>query len=458
MIIPACKFNLLVVDDEASIRESLAGWLEKDGYKVDTAASGAEALQKMAEKYYDIALIDVKMPEMDGLTLLKKLKEAGYETAVIIMTAYGAIEDAVTAMKLGAYDYLLKPFDLEEISLTINKLVEMQSLARENLILRDRVAKISRFENLIGQSPPMLKLYEMIKDVAATDATVLITGETGTGKELVARAIHAQSPRRYGPFIAVNCGAFTEHLLESELFGHEKGAFTDAKYTKKGRLELAHGGTLFLDEIGDISMKMQIDLLRVLETHEFTRVGGTIPIRSDFRVIAATHQDLEQAIAARTFRRDLYYRLNVFHIQVPPLRERREDIPLLAEHFLRRYAAETNKKIGGIHPEAMQMLLQYDWPGNVRELENIIERAVVLCKGSQIRKEDLPPLTKEGVPPAAGLSLEEMEKEHISRVLKSVEGNISRAAKILAINRTTLYHKLKKYGLLGERQQISKAS
>ena len=295
-MLPHKKIKIMVVDDELSIRESLKGWLQQDGYQVETAAGGPEALAKNAENRFDIMLIDVKMPEMDGLTLLKKIKETDSDIAIVMMTAHGDIQDAVEAMKLGAYDYLLKPFDLEELSLTIEKLVQMQTLAMENLILKERVATITRFENLVGQSPAMVKLFETIVDVAQSDATVLITGETGTGKELVARAIHAQSPRCYAPFIAINCGAFTEQLLESELFGHEKGAFTDAKYTKKGRLEMANAGTLFLDEVGDISMKMQIDLLRVLETREFSRVGGTATLRSDFRVIAATNQDLQEAI------------------------------------------------------------------------------------------------------------------------------------------------------------------
>ncbi|MBW1917589.1 MAG: sigma-54-dependent Fis family transcriptional regulator [Deltaproteobacteria bacterium] len=447
MLIPHKKFNLLVVDDELIIRESLAGWLQRDGYQVETADSGPQALEKIQAKHYDIMLIDVKMPEMDGLTLLQHLKERDPDTAVIMMTAYGSIEDAVEAMKKGAFDYLLKPFDLEELSLTIEKLVQIQTMTMENIVLKERVDKIDRFEELVGLSEPMQKLYETIMDVAQSDATVLITGETGTGKELVARAIHAQSPRGFAPFIAVNCGAFTEQLLESELFGHEKGAFTDAKFTKKGRLELAHGGTLFLDEVGDITMKMQIDLLRVLETHEFTRVGGTIPIHSDFRVIAATHQDLLAAIQEGTFRRDLYYRLNVVHIPVPPLRERRGDIKLLAEHFLVHYAAETNKKIDSIHPDALEAMQHYDWPGNVRELENAIERAVVIGKGRQIQLADLPLFGPSDRTAALGLSLEEMEREHIAQVLEAEGGNISRTAQVLKINRTTLYHKLRKYGL-----------
>ncbi|MGO9620688.1 MAG: sigma-54-dependent transcriptional regulator [Desulfobaccales bacterium] len=445
-MLPHKKISILVVDDELSIRESLSGWLQQDGYEVESAADGPAALAKTQETHFDIMLLDVKMPRMDGITVLKTLRETNADTAVVVMTAHGAIQDAVEAMKLGAHDYLLKPFDLEEMSLIIEKLVQVQTLAMENLILKDRVATISRFENLVGQSPPMLQLFETIVDVAQSDASVLLTGETGTGKELVARSIHAQSPRCYGPFIAINCGAFTEHLLESELFGHEKGAFTDASYTKKGRLEMAHGGTLFLDEVGDISIKMQIDLLRVLETGEFTRVGGTVPLHSDFRVIAATHQDLQEGIRKKTFRQDLYYRLNVIHLQVPPLRERPEDIPLLAQHFLRRYATETNKKVDSISTEAMEAMRRYSWPGNVRELENALERAVVVGKGRQLKPTDLP-FVVGAEEEVAGLSLEDMERRYIAQVLASAKGHISNAAKILRINRTTLYHKIKKYGL-----------
>ncbi len=446
-MLPHKQVNILVVDDELSIRESLSGWLKRDGYQVDTAVDGVTALARAQETPYDVMLIDVKMPEMDGLTLLKKLKENELESAVLMMTAHGDIHDAVEAMKSGAYDYLLKPFELEELSLVIEKIVQIQSLAMENLILKEQLAMVTRFENLVGQSPVMLKLFETIVDVAQTDSTVLITGETGTGKELVARAIHAQSPRCYAPFIALNCGAFTTQLLESELFGHEKGAFTDAKYTKKGRLEMAHGGTLFLDEVGDISMKMQIDLLRVLETREFTRVGGTVSLRSDFRVIAATNQDLQEAIRQKTFRQDLYYRLNVIHLQVPPLRERLEDIPLLAQHFLRRYATEIKKKIDSIHPKALEAMQRYFWPGNVRELENAIERAVVVGKGRQIKRSDLPFVGPGGAAELGELSLEEMERQHIAHLLATKGSNLSNVARVLRINRSTLYEKIKKYGL-----------
>jgi DNA-binding NtrC family response regulator len=447
-VLPHKKTKIIVVDDELSIRESLRGWLQQDGYQVETAAGGPEALAKNAETRFDIMLIDVKMPEMDGLTLLQKIKETDADIAIVMMTAHGAIRDAIEAIKLGAYDYLLKPFELEELSFTIEKLVQMQTLAMENLILKDRVASMTRFENLVGQSPSMLKLFEAIVDVAKSDATVLVTGETGTGKELVARAIHTQSPRCYAPFIALNCGAFTDQLLESELFGHEKGAFTDAKNTKKGRLEMANAGTLFLDEVGDISMKMQIDLLRVLETREFSRVGGTATLYSDFRIIAATHQDLQEAIHKKTFRLDLFYRLNVVHLQVPPLRERPDDIPMLAQYFLRHYAVETNKKIDSIHLEAMEVMRRYPWPGNVRELENAIERAVVVGKGRQIKLSDLPfAIAKGDVAEMEKLSLEEMERQHIARVLAIEDGNRSNAAKILRINRSTLYDKIKKYDL-----------
>jgi DNA-binding NtrC family response regulator len=447
-VLPHKKIKILVVDDELSIRESLKGWLQQDGYQVEAAASGREALTRNAANRFDIMLIDVKMPEMNGLTLLKKVKENDADIAVVMMTAHGAIQDAVEAMKLGAHDYLLKPFNLEEFSITIEKLVQMLTLAMENLILKERVATFTRFEKLVGRSPAMVKLYEAIVDVAQSDATVLITGETGTGKELVARAVHTQSSRCYAPFIAINCGAFTEQLLESELFGHEKGAFTDAQYTRKGRLEMANAGTLFLDEVGDISMKMQIDLLRVLETREFNRVGGTATLHSDFRVIAATNQDLQEAIHKKTFRRDLYYRLNVIHLHVPPLRERPEDIPLLVQHFLWRYATETNKKIDSIQPEAMEAMRRYPWPGNVRELENAIERAVVMGKSRQIKLSDLPlTIPVDGAAEIEKLSLAEMERQHIARVLATGGGNLSNVAKILRINRSTLYQKIKKYGL-----------
>jgi len=438
-----CK--ILIVDDELIMRESLAGWLERDGHEIDTAASGEEALRKLKDTRFDILLVDIKMEGISGLDVLKQVKENDPDVAVIMITAYGSISTAIEAMKSGAYDYLLKPFDPGELGVVIEKIMEHQAQTRENLFLKEQHRDATRFESMISQSQPMQKIFDLIGDVAPTNSTVLITGETGTGKGLAAKAIHSNSPRCEGPFVVVNCGAFPEHLLESELFGYQKGAFTDAKTTKKGRLELAHGGTLFLDEIGEISMRMQIDLLRVLEDRVFYRLGGTQPIEADFRVIAATNKDLEEAIRNRTFREDLFYRLNVICFTMPPLRLRKEDIPLLAELFLRRFAQETNKQIDQISREAMDELMLYEWPGNVRELENAIERAVVVGKGRKIMPEDLPifrPALSE--PPPAG-TLKEVEKRHIAGTLERNDWNIRRSAQILGIDRSTLYGKIKRY-------------
>ena len=384
------KTSILIVDDELVLRESLAAWLERDGHLVETAASGEEGLERMMKKRFDIMLVDIKMEGMSGLTVLRKVKESDPDVAVVMITAFGSISTAIEAMKDGAQDYLLKPFDPNELGLLIEKIVSLQAQKRENLFLKEDYKERTRFESMIGQSPSMQKVFEMIQDVAPTATTVLITGETGTGKGLAAKAIHTNSPRSEGPFVVVNCGAIPEHLMESELFGHQKGAFTDAKETKKGRLDLAHGGTLFLDEIGEISMRMQIDLLRVLEDHVFYRVGGTQPIETDFRVIAATNRNLEKAIQDEAFREDLYYRLNVISFKMPPLRERKEDIPLLADHFIRRFAQEANKTVTGIEREALDEMMLHEWPGNVRELENAIERAVVIGKGRKIHPQDLP--------------------------------------------------------------------
>ncbi|MBW2623759.1 MAG: sigma-54-dependent Fis family transcriptional regulator, partial [Deltaproteobacteria bacterium] len=384
------KVRIMVVDDEMIVRESLAGWLTMDGYQVDMAASADEALGLLKKNSYNVMFLDNKMPGMDGIELLDILKEEERDLAVVMITAYGSIDTAIQAMKYGAHDYLLKPFDPHEIGLLVKKIVDYQDMAEENLLLKDQVREINRLESLVGQSKAMQKVFGLILDVAEAHSNVLITGETGTGKGLVAKAIHTQSPRAYGPFIAVNCGALTEHLLESELFGHEKGAFTDAKYTKKGRFELAQGGTLFLDEVGEVAMKMQIDLLRVLEERQFFRVGGTRPIEADLRILAATNRELGLAIEQGNFRQDLYYRLNVITIHVPPLRERKEDIPLLANHFLRRFSKEINKPFDKISREALDEMMLHDWPGNVRELENAIERAVVIGRGRTIQAEHLP--------------------------------------------------------------------
>lgn len=441
------RTRILIVDDERIMRESLAGWLRRDGHEVDLAASGEEALGKVRDTHYEIILLDIKMEGMSGLEVLSAIKEFETDAAVIMITAYGSIGTAIEAMKKGAYDYLLKPFDPDHLGILIDKILERQERMKETLCLREDHKDRTRFENMLGQSRAMGKVFDLIRDVAPMDTTVLILGETGTGKGLAAKAIHSNSPRADGPFVAVNCGAFPENLLESELFGHQKGAFTDAKETKKGRLELANGGTLFLDEIGEISMRMQIDLLRVLEEHVFYRVGGTQPIEADFRVIAATNKDLLEGIRDGTFRRDLYYRLNVVSFAMPTLRERKEDIPLLAEHFLRRFSQETNKPVDRISREALDELMLYEWPGNVRELENAIERAVVVAKGRALLPQDLPIFASSEQIPRADGSLREVEKTHIEKVLEENDWNISRCSKILGIDRSTLYSKIHRYGI-----------
>jgi len=439
--------KILIVDDELIMRESLAGWLERDGHDIQTAASGEEALEKLKGARFDILLVDIKMEGISGLDVLKQVKDNDPEVAVVMITAYGSISTAIEAMKNGAYDYLLKPFDPNELGVLIEKIIQYQAQARENLYLKEQYKERTRFESMIGQSISMQEVFDLIQDVAPMNSTVLITGETGTGKGLAAKAIHSNSPRSAGPFVVVNCGSIPDHLMESELFGHQKGAFTDAKETKKGRLELAHGGTLFLDEIGEIGMRMQIDLLRVLEDRVFYRVGGTQPIEVDFRVIAATNRDLEEAINGGTFRKDLFYRLNVISFQMPPLRDRREDIPLLAEHFLHRFSHETNKSIDQVSRGAIDEMMLYEWPGNVRELENAIERAVVVGKGRNVMAEDLPIFYPDQAAPALDKSIKEVEKAHITQILDENNWNIAKTAKVLGINRSTLYTKIKGYGI-----------
>ena len=439
------NIKVLIVDDELIMRESLAGWLERDGHAVQTAASGEEAIEKFRQTHFDIFLVDIKMEGMSGLEVLRRVKESDPDAEVVMITAYGSIPSAIEAMKDGAYDYMLKPFDPNELGVLIEKIIQHQEQARENIYLKEQFKERTRFESMIGQSKPMQEIFDLICAVAPTDSTILITGETGTGKGLAAKAIHTNSSRREGPFVTVNCGAIPEHLMESELFGYQKGAFTDAKKTKKGRLELAHGGTLFLDEIGEISMRMQIDLLRVLEDRVFYRVGGTQPIEADFRVIAATNRNLEAAIKEGSFREDLFYRLNVISFEMPSLDQRKEDIPLLAEHFLYRFTQETNKTINKISREAMDEMMLYDWPGNIRELENAIERAVVVGKEREIHPEDLPIFCHELPPPQKASSLAEIEKAHIKQVLSENQWNIAKSAKILEIDRSTLYSKIKRY-------------
>ncbi len=431
--------RILIVDDEVIMRESLAAWLQRDGHAVQTAASGESALKKCRENRFDILLLDIKMEGMDGLDVLRRIKESDADVAVVMITAYGSVATAIDAMKNGAYDYLLKPFDPSELGVLIEKIIRQQQQARENIYLRQQVKDRTRFESIIGQSEPMQKIFDLICDVAATDSTVLITGETGTGKGLAAKAIHSQSRRSKGPYVVVNCGAIPDHLMESELFGHMKGAFTDAKETKRGRLELAHDGTLFLDEIGEVSPRMQIDLLRVLEDRVFYRVGGTQPMEADFRVVAATNRSLEQAIREGCFREDLYYRLNVVAFCMPPLRQRKQDIPLLAQHFLQRFTQEAHRPIDKISREAMDEMMLYDWPGNVRELQNAIERAVVVSKNRRIAPEDLPIVCRA---PEA-----QLEKVHILQTLNEHEWNIAHSARVLGIDRSTLYSKIKRYAL-----------
>lgn len=439
--------KILIVDDELIVRESLGGWLERDGHKVDKAGSGEEALEKCSNTRYDILLLDIKMEGMSGLEVLKRVKENDPDMSVVMITAYGSIPSAIEAMKSGAYEYLLKPFDPDELMVLIEKIIKHQAERRETQFLREQYKERTRFESMIGQSRALQQIFDLIETIAPTESTVLIKGETGTGKGLAARAIHTKSKHCQGPFVVVNCGAFPEHLLESELFGYQKGAFTDAKTTKKGRLELAHGGTLLLDEIGEISMRMQIDLLRVLEDHVFYRVGGTQPIEVDFRIIAATNRNLEKAIKEETFREDLYYRLNVICFTMPPLREHKEDIPLLSEYFLHRFAQETNKPVDQISREALDEMMLYDWPGNVRELGNAMERAVVVCKGRSILPHDLPIFRPEYVSPPPGRTLREVEIAHVRSILNETQWNISKSAEILGIDRSTLYDKMKRFDI-----------
>ena len=443
------QLSVLVVDDELAMRESIAAWLRQDGYPVAVADSGAKALELMEAREFDLALVDIKMPGMDGLTLLERIKELQPDTLVIIITAYGSIESSVRAMKAGASDYLLKPFDPEQLMLLLEKTGRQRAMLRENQLLRGRLAQCAGpgFEDLVGSSPAMLKVFEQIEEVAASEAPVLINGETGTGKELVAKAIHNRSGRAYGPFVTINCGAQSESLLESELFGHEKGAFTGAVKARRGRLEMADGGTLFLDEVGEISQKMQVSLLRVLEDKTFMRVGGNQTLTSDFRLISATHRDLERAIARGEFRADFFYRINVIFISIPPLRARGEDIIPLSEHFLRRFSAEAGKPPPELEPRARRALTAYNWPGNVRELKNVIERAVIVSGGPTLGLDKLTFLATGGERPPAPSTLAEMETNHIRRTLEAHAWNITQAAGVLGIDRSTLSRKMKRAGL-----------
>jgi len=441
--------KLLIVDDELSVRDSLAKWFHEEGYEVGTAENASDALTRLAERPWDAALVDIKMHGTDGIELQRRMHEIDPALIVIMMTGYASVETAVTALKNGAYDYVTKPLDPDEIAHLVKRALAHKRTEQENVRLRETVAEVARPEDIIGQSEAMQTVFHAIETVAPTDATVLITGESGTGKELVARAVHAASPRRFHPLVVIHCGALTETLLESELFGHEKGAFTGAQYRKKGKFEIAEGGTVFLDEIGDISLKTQTDLLRVLQEHEIVRVGSTQPIKVDFRCVAATNKNLEQLIEEGKFRPDLFYRLNVFHIELPPVRERRDDIPLLVGHFVKKFSLQMNKKITRVSPSAMNLLQQQPWAGNVRELENAVERAMVVAQEPEIREQDF--VFKSAMPAAAAngngpRSLEEIEKSHILRVLEQCNWNQTHAAEVLEIDRVTLHHKMKKYG------------
>jgi len=443
------KVKVLIVDDEAIVRDALSDWLKDIGYQIFTAENGYKALEVIEKEKPGIMIADLVMPGMDGIELMKKAKARQPNIEVIIITAYASIPTAITAMKEGAYDYIEKPFCPERAELLIKKLAEHQELVEENLSLRQKLEDRYRFENIIAKSSKMQRVIEVIKVVAKSNATILITGESGTGKELVAHAIHSRSDRRSKPFVAVSCAALPESLLESELFGHEKGSFTGAYAQKKGKFEFANGGTLFLDEIGEMSANIQVHLLRVLEEKEFTRVGGNEPIRVDVRVISATNKDLRKAIEGQEFREDLYYRLNVVNIELPPLRERKEDIPLLAEHFLHKFAVENRKDVPEFSPEVIESLLAYDWPGNIRELENAIERAIILSRDSSITTADLPQENMSLVGSVSmGKNLKEVEKIHILNVLRETGENYSEAARILGVSRMTLYNKAKEYGLM----------
>jgi two-component system, NtrC family, response regulator len=453
--------TILVVDDEKNYLLVMETLLTGAGYEVLTVDSGEEALEQTRRNDLDLMITDMKMPRMSGIELMEQLKQVYPDLPVIMMTAYGTVEKAVEAMKKGAFDYILKPFKNEELLLTIRKALDLRHLLTENRRLKHDLEQRYRFENIVGNSKIMQSIFAMVEKVAQTRATVLISGESGTGKELIARAIHHRSPRNTGPFISVNCGALTETLLESELFGHEKGAFTHALAMRKGRFELSEGGTLFLDEVAEMSPALQVKLLRVLQEMEFERVGGSKTIRVDVRVVAASNRELKTEVEAGNFREDLFYRLNVVHMEMPPLRRRSEDIPLLVTHFMQKYAEANNKAGVRLEPEVMKILLRYPWPGNVRELENVIERAVILCSNNTITAEDLPANVAEApetefnidslVPSHIPLpeALEKIEEMMIRRALNQSGYVQVRAAELLGITKSLLQYKLKKYQITG---------
>jgi len=449
--------SILVVDDSAAVRENLSELLTAEGYEVDNCAGGREALQYLQERAYDVVLTDLSMPDVDGMAVLSYLVDHFPETSCIIVTGFGTIQTAVDAMRVGAYDYLCKPVKTQEIVMVIARALEHQRLRRENLRLKKELREKFGFDNIIGTSEPICQVFDIIRKVADTDSTVLILGESGTGKELVARAIHYNGQRQANPLIPVNCGAIPEDLLESELFGHEKGAFTHAIRTRIGRFEQAHGGTIFLDEISDMSPNLQVKILRVLQDHQFERIGGQKTLKVNIRVIAATNRDLKELVQLGKFREDLYYRLNVIPIRIPPLRERRSDIPILVNHFTQEFSRKKKKSACRVSPEAMRLLIAYDWPGNVRELENLIERMVILSEGEILDVPDLPEhfhhspqetirlnaeLPEGGVPLQKMLS--DLERQLIIKALNQAGWVKNQAAQLLQLNRTTLVEKIKK--------------
>ena len=446
------KISILIVDDEKSVTDSLYNWFVEDGYHVRCAASAKEALSILESETYHIILADIKMPGMDGLEMHRRIKSLNQDAIVIMMTAFASVDTAVQALKDGAYDYITKPFDPDDLSHLIRNATSQISLKEENETLKDKISSLENVEDLVGESEAMMQVLQQVQSVASSSSSVIISGESGTGKELVARAIHSNSPRKYFPLVSVHCGALPENLLESELFGHEKGAFTGAMFNRKGRFEMADGGTIFLDEIATISSKMQVELLRVLESGKFMRVGGNKEIISDFRVICATNKDLKKMVENGTFREDLYYRLNVVNIKVPPLRERKEDIPVLVDHFIEKYCKSMNREKVDIDKAAIKRMEEYDFPGNVRELENMIERALVIGNSKTIRLKDLPLESGEQAPTPVE-SLNENEKRHIKNILDKHDWNISRAAKVLQVDRATLYNKIKKYNLKTSNQE-----
>jgi DNA-binding NtrC family response regulator len=443
--------RILVVDDEVNARTALAELLRDEGYEVETAADAFKALGKLEAFSPDVVLSDLKMPGMDGIELVKKIQVMEDAPAVVVMTAFGAVQSAVDAMRAGAAEYLTKPLNFDELLVVLTRVLDHQRLRSEARRMRQRLTERVARQNIVGASPPMQRVFEIIEQVAPSKATVLLTGESGTGKELVAAAIHERSSRAQGPFVKLHCAALAESLLESELFGHERGAFTGAVARRDGRFLMADGGTLFLDEIGEISPSLQVKLLRFLQEHEFERVGGDQTIRVDVRIIAATNRDLREEVARGRFREDLYYRLNVVNVELPPLRERKADVPSLARFFLDRFAKENGKILDGFAPDTVELLLAHEWPGNVRELENAIERAVVMATGPIVEPRQLPPAVRPAVksssslPPVPGSTLADLEKYAILETLSSVGGSTSKAADILGISVRTIQYRLHQY-------------